>query len=74
MFITYPMAHRIHRPQPYVPCCATDIRKTFAAERERLARQEFERQVVAARAEQAFHAMCDDGPYGKVNVSVGNVS
>lgn len=26
----YPMEHRIQRPQPYVPACATDIRKTFA--------------------------------------------
>lgn len=74
MFITYPMAHRIQRPQPYVPSCATDIKKTFEKERERLAREAFQREVIAMRSEQAFHALCDDGPYGKVNVSVGNVS
>jgi hypothetical protein len=36
----YPMAHRIKIPKPYVPREATDIRKTIAAERKRLAEAE----------------------------------
>lgn len=32
-----PLAHRISIPQPYVPAVSTDIRKTIAAERRKLA-------------------------------------
>jgi hypothetical protein len=33
-----PMVHRIHIPRPYEPSFNTDIRRTFARERDRLAR------------------------------------
>lgn len=32
-----PLAHRVAIPRSYVPAVATDIRKTIAAERKRLA-------------------------------------
>lgn len=35
-----PFAHRIIKPQAYVPAVATDIRKTIAKERARLAAEE----------------------------------
>lgn len=33
-----PLAHKVKIPQRYVPAVATDVRKTIAAERRRLAR------------------------------------
>lgn len=29
----YPMQHKIKRPKPYIPACATDIRVTLDAHR-----------------------------------------
>lgn len=34
-----PMVHRIHIPRPYEPSFNTDIRRTFAREQARLARE-----------------------------------
>lgn len=37
--MNYPKAHLVKRPYRYTPSVATDIRKTFEAERRRLARE-----------------------------------
>jgi hypothetical protein len=42
----YPMEHRIIRPQPYTPECATDIRKTFARVRKQLGPQKTTEKIV----------------------------
>lgn len=37
--MNFRLSHRVSIPKPYVPAVATDIRKTIAAERKRLAEQ-----------------------------------